>query len=199
MLALQQEGARLLDVRDPNDFEGAHLVGSTNIALDGRYATWAGTLLDSDTAIVLVANPGTEKEATTRLGRIGFDQVAGFLRDGMQALDARPELFAQTLRITAAALDEQFGAAPAPFLLDVRSENEWREKRIPDSCNIPLNHLTERLDEVPRDRPLVVYCAGGYRSAIAASLLEWHQFEDVTDLVGGIGAWEAAQLKVASS
>jgi glyoxylase-like metal-dependent hydrolase (beta-lactamase superfamily II)/rhodanese-related sulfurtransferase len=195
VLRLQQQGAQLLDVRDGDAFEGAHLASSLNIALDGRYATWCGTLLASDTTIALIASPGTEKEAAMRLGRIGFDRVAGYLEGGMQALDQRPELVRRTQRITAAALDEQLRSEAPPWVLDVRAEREWKEKRLSHSCNIPLNRLRARLDEVPTDRAVVVHCAGGYRSSIAASLLEQHHFAKVADLVGGIGAWEAAGLE----
>ncbi|HET7208306.1 MAG TPA: MBL fold metallo-hydrolase, partial [Terriglobales bacterium] len=84
--------AQVVDVREPDEFSKAHLVGSINIGLGGQYATWAGTLLSRNKPIVLIANPGREQEAAMRLGRIGFDHIAGYLKDGVQALEARPEL-----------------------------------------------------------------------------------------------------------
>jgi rhodanese-related sulfurtransferase len=128
-----------------------------------------------------------------RLGRIGFDNVAGHLEGGMQALDRRPELVARIERITAATLAEQLGGPAPPAVLDVRAEREWRDERIRGSLNIPLGRLQERLDEVPRDRQLVVHCASGYRSSIAASRLRRDGFEEIADLVGGIGAWTASR------
>src|SRR4029077_15727458 len=96
MLALQASGAKILDTRDPTEFASAHLGGSINIGLAGQFATWAGTLLDHQRPIVIIADPGREKEAATRLGRIGFDHVAGYLQDGLRSLESRPELVAFT-------------------------------------------------------------------------------------------------------
>jgi DMSO/TMAO reductase YedYZ molybdopterin-dependent catalytic subunit/glyoxylase-like metal-dependent hydrolase (beta-lactamase superfamily II) len=193
-LELAAQGAQLLDVREPADFAGAHLGGSVNVALGGSYATWAGTVLERERPIVLVAQPGREQEAALRLGRIGFDNVAGYLDGGMQALEPRPDLVDRTERITAATLAERLEAPEPPVVLDVRTEPEWREQRIDGSQNIPLGRLLERLDEVPRDRELVVQCATGYRSSIAASLLRRRGFEAIADLVGGFAAWTASTV-----
>jgi hydroxyacylglutathione hydrolase len=186
-------GAQVLDTRDPADFAGAHIAGSLNVGLGGSYATWAGTILERGRPIVLVAEPGREQEAAMRLGRIGFDHVAGHLDGGMQALDSRPDLVARVERVTAAALAEQLGGPAPPAVLDVRSESEWRDGRIDGSLNIPLGRLEERLEEVPRDRQVVVHCGSGYRSSIAASVLRRHGFDNVVDLVGGMEAWAASK------
>jgi rhodanese-related sulfurtransferase/glyoxylase-like metal-dependent hydrolase (beta-lactamase superfamily II) len=199
VLALEADGAQVLDARDPAEFAGAHLRGSVNVGLGGSYATWSGTLLDPHRPIVVVAEPGREEEAAMRLGRIGFDNVAGYLDAGMQALDPRPDLVARIERITAPTLAEQLASDDPPHVLDVRTEEEWQSGRIEGSQNIPLNHLLERLDEVPGDRPLVVHCATGYRSSIAASLLTRNGITDAADLVGGMDAWEASKLDTAIS
>jgi glyoxylase-like metal-dependent hydrolase (beta-lactamase superfamily II)/rhodanese-related sulfurtransferase len=191
-LTLAAQGAHLLDVRDPAEFAGAHLVGSVNIGLGGSYATWAGTILEQARPIVLVAEPGREQEAAIRLGRIGFDSVAGYLDGGMQALEPRPDLVGRIERMTAATLAERLADPEPPLVLDVRTEREWREQRLDDSVNVPLARLLERLDELPRDRRLVVHCATGYRSSIAASLLRRQGFDAIADLVGGIAAWAAS-------
>lgn len=193
VLALMEVGAQALDVREPADFAGAHLAGSINIPLGGQYASWAGTVLTHDCPIVLIAEPGREEEAAVRLGRIGYDQVTGFLRGGMQTLDGHPSLIERTDRITAVTLAEQLASDLPPVVLDVRTVKEWQTKRIEGSLNVPLNRLLERLAEVPRGRSLVVHCASGYRSSIAASLLARDK-RDAVDLVGGISAWEAARL-----
>jgi rhodanese-related sulfurtransferase/glyoxylase-like metal-dependent hydrolase (beta-lactamase superfamily II) len=199
VLRLQPSGAQILDVRDPADFEGAHLAGSINIGLGGAYATWAGTILQREKPIVLIAEPGRETEAALRLGRIGFDSVAGYLQGGMQALETHPALVRRTERITAATLAEQLVAPAPPVVLDVRTPREWQAKHIAGSLHIPLNHLRERLHEVPRDQQLVVHCQSGYRSAIAAGLLEQHGVTPLADLVGGFAAWEASQLETATA
>jgi rhodanese-related sulfurtransferase/glyoxylase-like metal-dependent hydrolase (beta-lactamase superfamily II) len=199
VLRLSNTGAQVLDVREPADFEGAHLVGSINIGLGGSYATWAGTVLERDKPIVLIAEPGREHEAAMRLGRIGFDSVAGYLRGGMQALTMRPDLLRRTERITAATLAEQLATPEPPFILDVRMPREWQNKHIAGSVNVPLNHLQERLNEVPRHRRLVLHCQSGYRSAIAAGILEQHGLTMFADLVGGFAAWEASQLETATA
>jgi glyoxylase-like metal-dependent hydrolase (beta-lactamase superfamily II)/rhodanese-related sulfurtransferase len=193
VLQVQEEGGQLLDVRAPASFEAGHLAGSLNISLEGQYATWAGTLLDHERPIVVIADPGREYEAVMRLGRIGFDSVVGYLAGGMQTVTARPELAVRTEGISPEALAKELTQAPSPFLLDVRAVREWKQGAIEGNVNIPLNHLAERIAEVPRGRRIVVYCAGGYRSSAGASLLKQYGFDDVAHLSGGIRAWWAAQ------
>jgi hydroxyacylglutathione hydrolase len=197
VLALQSVGAQILDVRDPAEFAAAHLAGSINIGLGGQYATWAGTVLSREKPIVIIADPGREHEAATRLGRIGFDQVVGYLQDGLRSIESRPELTTSTDRVSAQIAAERVAAGPrdtSPLTVDVRAPREREQKRIGGSVSVPLNHLGERLSELPRNRPLLVYCAGGYRSSIAASLLQRHGFTQVSEIAGGIAAWEAAKL-----
>ena len=196
VLVMQHGGVQIVDVRDGVDFEGSHLKGAIGIALQGKYATWAGTLLSHDTPIIVIADIGDEEEAVMRLGRIGFDNVAGYLKDGMRALDGRPELVEVTPRITAATLGELVKTDDAPLVLDVRTPGERANLGfIQESLNIPLNQLEKRIGEIPKDEPVVVHCAGGYRSAIACSLLHRHGI-DCTDLVGGFKAWLTSKLPV---
>ena len=195
VLRLRQAGAQVLDVREPADYAGAHLCGSVNIPLNGKYATWAGTLLDPKTDLVIVADPGGEEEAAVRLGRIGLDRVAGFLDGGMDALGSRVELLCRTARITAGALDELRHTDSPPIVVDVRTEKEWQEKRIDGSVNMPLNRLPELSSGIPAGIT-IVHCASGYRSSVAASLLARDGRADLFDLVGGLAAWEAAGLRV---
>ncbi len=191
-LKLQADGAQVLDTRDGAKFDAAHLKGSINVGLGGSYATWCGTILDPEKAIVLIAEPGREVEAATRLGRIAFDTVAGYLAGGMESLSDDPNLIDRIERITAGSLAEQLTSPAPPVLLDVRAPGEWEQERIEAAVNVPLSRLPERLDSLPRDRQIVVHCASGYRSAIAAGLLERAGFEDVADLVGGLRAWTSA-------
>jgi glyoxylase-like metal-dependent hydrolase (beta-lactamase superfamily II)/rhodanese-related sulfurtransferase len=188
-LAWARDGARLLDTRDPADFAAAHLAGSFNIGLGGSYATWAGTLLEPGRPIVIVAWPGAEREAATRLGRIGFDAVAGYLDGGMGALAGAPELVASFGRLSPGALAEALDDESPPLVLDVRAEAEHRADGIEGSVGIPLTRLAARAGELPPDRPVVVCCGSGYRSAIAVSLLRAGGRAAVTDLAGGMAAW----------
>ena len=197
-LAKRAEGAQVVDTREATEFAMAYLPGSLNIGLSGQYATWAGTLLDMARPILVIAEPGREEESEVRLGRIGFDRVEGYLEGGIEAAESRPGLLEHADRITAVTVAEELASSSPPLVLDVRAPGERAEKRIEGSLHIPLSHLRKRLDEIPRDRPIVVQCAGGYRSAIAASLLRQNGFHHVTDLVGGIAAWEASRLAVVS-
>lgn len=199
VLRLQNSGAQVVDVRDAIDYEGAHLRNVTNIALDGKYATWCGTVLSHDEPIVVIAEPGGEEEAVMRLGRIGFDNVAGYLDGGMTAVGKQLDLLARTNRITALALAEQRDGTNPPAVVDIRSEKEWHAGHIEGSVNIPLNHLRERTAELPAQDPFVVHCEGGYRSAIAVSLLEQAGFDYVMDLVGGFKAWQASGLPISQA
>jgi glyoxylase-like metal-dependent hydrolase (beta-lactamase superfamily II) len=184
-------GAQVLDVREPTEFAQGHLRGSINIGLGGSYATWAGTLLDRNRSIIIVAAPGREAEAAMRLGRIGFDNVAGYLRDGMQALIDRPDLLAFTEQISPTAAAGRLGDS---IVIDVRTEREWRERHIDGSINLPLNHLEQQLDGLDKSLHFIVHCAAGYRSSIAISLLQRAGIERVTELSGGLAAWDAAKL-----
>ena len=192
VLAAQRGGAQVLDTRDPGEFAAAHLKGSINVGLGGQYATWAGTVLSHDRPIVVVADPGREHEAAVRLGRIGFDNVAGFLQDGLESLAARPDLTATTDRLSPAVAAERVTSA---LLVDVRSPLEREEKHLAGSVSVPLSQILARANELPRDRPLIVYCAGGYRSSIGASVLQSLGFTDVSEVAGGIAAWETAVLQ----
>jgi hydroxyacylglutathione hydrolase len=191
-------GAQILDVRDAAEYAKGHLAGSINIGLGGQYATWAGTLLDRDRPIVIIAEPSREQEAALRLGRIGFDHVKGYLQGGMEALSGRPDLVWPTERASAPMLAEELSGADPPLVLDIRTPREWTTKHIDGSVNIPLNHLQERIAEIPRDRRIAVHCAGGYRSSIAASILHQYGITLLIELAGGLAAWEAAKLPVVS-
>src|SRR5262249_51929049 len=146
--------------------------------------------------IVIIAAPGREREAAMRLGRIGFDQVVGYLEGGLHSIESRRELMASTERLSAQVAAERVAAAGerTPLMVDVRAPGERRQKRIGGSVGIPLARLGDRLSELPVDRPLLVYCAGGYRSSIAASLLQCHGFAEVSEIAGGIAAWDAGRL-----
>ncbi len=199
VVRLKNQGAQLVDVRDGIDFEGAHFIGAINIGLKGKYATWCGSLLDHDRPIVVIAEPGKEEEAVVRLGRIGFDNVVGYLDKGMESLVHRPELVGSISRITAQALSEKLREETGTIVLDIRSEKEWNAGHIAGSRNIPLTHLRERIEEIPIETTIAVHCEGGYRSAIGVSLLAQVGRSNVLDLVGGYKAWQASKLPTSTS
>ena len=196
VLQMGDRGAQILDVRDPGEYAKGHLAGSLNIGLGGQYATWAGTILDRSRPIVIIAEPGRELEAATRLGRIGFDHVQGYLAGGMESLAARQDLVWPTERVTAEVVAESLAGPEPPLVLDVRNPREWSANHIPGSVNIPLGHLQERIAEVPRDRQIAVHCAGGYRSSIAASILHQYGITRLMEMAGGLAAWQALQFPV---
>ena len=187
----RKTGAQILDTRDPGRYAEGFLPGSINIGLGGTYATWAGTVLDREEPVILIAETGFEEESVVRLGRIGFDHVAGYLEGGIQSLD--PGSLERVHRVSPAEFAATSGKG---VLLDVRNAGERETGHIRGSVFIPLNQLLDRLNEVPTGEEIVVHCAGGYRSSIGASLLRKHGFPGVSDLIGGIGGWRAAGLPV---
>jgi hydroxyacylglutathione hydrolase len=199
VLTLQAEGAQLVDTRDPEEFGAAHLTGSINIGLTGQYATWAGTVLDRVHPIVIIAAPDREGESAIRLGRIGFDHIAGYLDNGLKSLESRPELVSFTERLSPQFEAQLLASSDPPLAIDVRMPREREQKHIRGSLSVPLNHLVENLKTLPKNRALLVYCAGGYRSSIAASLMRRGGFDSVCEIAGGIAAWESAKLPLQSA
>ncbi len=198
VLRMEDAGLQILDVRDAAEYAKGHLAGSINIGLGGQFATWAGTVLDRAIPIVIIADPGREEEAALRLGRIGFDHVKGFLQGGMESLSARPDLVRATERVSAQTVAEELAGGDPPLMLDIRNPREWAARHIDGSVNIPLNHLQERIGEIPRHRRIALHCAGGYRSSIAAGILHQYGLTHLIEMAGGLAAWEAAQLPVVS-
>jgi glyoxylase-like metal-dependent hydrolase (beta-lactamase superfamily II)/rhodanese-related sulfurtransferase len=194
VLARRQAGAVLLDAREPADFAAAHLAGAVNIGLQGRFAEWAGDVLPPDRDIVLVGDPALAAEAKIRLARVGLDRVAGQLADPASVLAGRPELARRSSRLTIGQLAERQGLEPGLQLVDVRSAAETAGGTIPGAVQIPLAVLADTLDRLHRELPVVAYCASGYRSVMAASRLAAAGFRDVSDLLGGYGAWQGAGL-----
>ena len=161
-------------------------------------------MLTHDRPIVVIAEEGGEEEAVMRLGRIGFDNVAGYLADGMRALETRPELVERTERITAPALAEWLAGRAARCRRQAggaRHPQRGRARRRPHrraASTFRCRRLEERIGEVPPTGPVVVHCEGGYRSAIGASLLQKLGREGVHDLVGGFKAWVATKEPTAT-
>ena len=196
VLSRRDAGAVLLDAREPADFAAAHLRGAVNVGLQGRFAEWAGGVLPPYREVVLVGDPAIAAEAKVRLGRIGYDTVVGQLDDLAEVCVARPEVIEASSRLTIEQLAELRGLEPALQIVDVRNPAESALGTLPGAREIPLAVLPRSLDGLDRRAPVLAYCASGYRSLIAASVLLAAGFPDVSDLLGGYVAWEGAGLPV---
>jgi len=190
-----RRGAVLLDTRDCAAFAAGSVRGSVNVGLDGRYAQYVGSVVRPDEEIVLVAEPGTELEAKVRLSRIGYDRVVGFVDHLYEALLARPQIVRIASRLTAETFEQNRASMDDIQIIDVRNVSEVEEGSMPGALNIALPTLRVKLGELDQERPTVVFCAGGYRSSIAASLLRRAGFEDVSDILGGYQAWESVRAR----
>jgi hydroxyacylglutathione hydrolase len=182
-------GAIVLDTRSPGDYSVVHLRGSLNVGLQGRFAEFAGDVMRPGQIIVLVCDPGFELEAAVRLGRIGFDRVVGCLAEPLQSFVDHPELTNHSSRLSAPDLARLLTEQVDTVVVDVRNPGELAAGTIPNATHVPLARLLEHLDEIEPDRPVVLYCASGYRSSIAASVLRAAGHQDVSDLLGGYEAW----------
>ena len=187
--------ALILDTRNANDFAKAFIPNSINIGLDGNYAPWVGELIkDIDQEILLVTDEGKHEEAITRLARVGYDHAIGYLKGGMESwIYAEKEVDTAT-RISAEELETIFKENSA-ILIDVRKKSEYDAEHVEGSLNIPLNTLNEHLAEIPKEKLFVVFCAGGYRSMIASSILKQRGYDNFKDVVGGFNAIKQTNVK----
>jgi len=190
--AAMARGAILVDGRTPEEFAQGHLRGAVNVGLEGRYAEFAGSVIKPDVDIVLFTEPGRELEGKNRLARIGFDRVIGYLAEPYQVMLSHRDDVQIASRLTAPAFGERSSQVANLQLVDVRNPGEAAAGMIPGAVNIQVGQLPDRLGELDPAKPTVVYCAGGYRSSVAASLLRQRGFADVSDILGGYNAWEAA-------
>ncbi len=188
----QQEGATLLDTRAATWYASGHVPGSVQIGLAGEFAAWAGALLGLDRELILVTDEDHGEEARIRLARVGIERVAGVLDGGIPGWAREGLPLVDTEQIAAQELAGEIAANPEWTVVDVRRPAEWQEGHFGGAVLAPLHTLSSRIPELDRDRPLVVYCKGGYRSMIACSLLEAAGFPRVINLLGGYDAWTAA-------
>jgi glyoxylase-like metal-dependent hydrolase (beta-lactamase superfamily II)/rhodanese-related sulfurtransferase len=193
---LQESGAAVLDTRPAAQFGAGHVPGSWNIGLSGQFASWAGTFLSDGTPLVLVAEDEEKvSEARMRLARVGIENVAGHLGGGVLAWDKAGLPLARTEQIAVDELAARIREKPELQVLDVRRVGEWQAGHIPSAKHLPLNSLPHRAGELAADQPVAAICAGGYRSSLATSILEKKGFRKVTNVVGGMTAWNQAKLE----
>ncbi|MEM7274125.1 MAG: rhodanese-like domain-containing protein [Actinomycetota bacterium] len=193
VIRAQRSGAVILDTRDPQEFASGHLLGSINIGMTGRYAEFAGGVLQPGAPIVLVTDAGAELEAKNRLARIGYDAVVGFLPEAEAVIAANPGEARAGRRVDVAGLRAAMADIDDLQLVDVRQPGEVAGGVIEGAITIPLTQLNQRLTSLDASKPTIVYCAGGFRSSIAGSRMVQAGFGDVSDLLGGYGAWAAAE------
>jgi hydroxyacylglutathione hydrolase len=186
---LVADGAMVIDGRTPEEFASGHIQGSINVGLNGRYAEFAGSVVPTDVDIVLVVDDGFELEAKNRLARIGFDRVVGYLAHPLAAMADNPERVQRASRMTAIEFEERKAHIAGLQLVDIRNPGEIALGTIEGALEIPVGQLPGRLDELDPAAPTVVFCAGGYRSSVGASVLREAGFGDVSDIMGGYSAW----------
>jgi hydroxyacylglutathione hydrolase len=186
---LIQRGALVLDVRSVAEFGAGHIPGSWNIGLGGQFAPWSGALIDPDQVVVLVSNGTAEiDEARVRLARVGLHNVVGYLDGGIAAWHGAKFPLDKIEQITP---DIGEAIVSDTVVIDVRRAAEYFAGHLPQAKNIPLPDLLHCLTELPKDKGISVICASGYRSSIAASILQANGFETVVNLAGGTKAWES--------
>ncbi len=192
VLAAQANGAVVLDTRAPDAFAPGHLTNSVNVGMAGRFSEYTGGVITPGTPMVIVAHEGEELEAKNRLARIGFDNVLGHLPHIEAVLEEHPQYAHHSSRLDVAGLRNALTTVPHLQLVDIRQPGETANGIIEGAHLVPLTQLNERLGELDPAKPTAVYCAAGYRSSIAASRMIDAGFEDVSDLLGGYGAWVSA-------
>jgi glyoxylase-like metal-dependent hydrolase (beta-lactamase superfamily II) len=182
----RRRGVQLIDTREPQFFATGHLRGSVNVGLAGRYAEYAGSVINPKEDIVLLTEPGFEMEARVRLARIGYDRVMGWFPVD-ELVDHQSEV-GRASRLTPVEFADRRASDIPIQIVDVRNQGEFALGHLPEATHIPVAQLRKRASELRKDMPTVVYCAGGYRSSIGASVLRAQGFTDVSDVLGGFQA-----------
>jgi glyoxylase-like metal-dependent hydrolase (beta-lactamase superfamily II)/rhodanese-related sulfurtransferase len=191
-----EDGGFALDVRSADEFAAGHVPGSVNIPLQGQFASWAGVVLGLTKRPVLIAeSPEKIAEARMRLSRVGIDDIAGFLKDGIEGWKESGFSVQQVSQITVKELQERLGGSEIR-VLDVRRAPEWQAGHLEDALWWPLDNFRIAPPEIDRGQATAVHCKGGYRSIIACSLLRRAGFENIINVIGGFDAWEKAGLPV---
>jgi len=190
---METPGALVLDTQEINAFAGAHIGGALNIAYRVKeFTIWAGWMLDPGKRVLLVANPEDAGPIATELFRIGLDNVAGCLSQGMRSWYEAGLPYSTSGRMSVQELKAAIDSGEDLQVLDARRPDEWDTGRIPTAKHIYVPDIPRRLDELDRSRPVAVYCASGFRASIGASILLREGFEDMRVVMGSMSAWKAA-------
>jgi len=189
--------ALILDTRDANLFSKSFIPNSINIGLAGQFAPWVGSLIiNIKQPILLVVDEGKEEEVVTRLARVGYDNVLGFLQGGIKEWINNGFEVDSTERLTNIEFEAIY-TIEKPIVIDVRKEAEYNAQHIKGAINIPLDFINNNIEKFPKNHPFIIHCAAGYRSMIAASILKARGFNNFKDVVGGFN--EIAKTQVATS
>jgi hydroxyacylglutathione hydrolase len=192
-----EDGALIVDCRSPEAFAGAHIPDALNVGTGTSFPTWVGSILPVDARILLVVDePGQIQDIYWKLLRIGYREPDGWLAGGMQAWRTSAKPLGLLPQWTPKQLDARRRNGSDLFILDVRQPAEWDDGHIPEAHHISGGELPSRLDGLPRDKDIAVYCGSGYRSSVAASLLRRNGHSKVYNVIGGFTAWEADNLPV---
>jgi hydroxyacylglutathione hydrolase len=189
-----KNGALVLDVRTPDDFEKGFIPSSINIGLNGQYAPWVGALLDPATTLILITDEGKEKEAVLRLARVGYENVNGYLKGGINSWKNAGKEFETVKSIS--AMEFVSGLKNSDNILDVRKQGEVDSGMIENAQHICLSKLQSELNTLDKSKHYFIHCAGGYRSMMAASIMKQKGFENVTNVLGGMGKIKETGIKL---
>jgi glyoxylase-like metal-dependent hydrolase (beta-lactamase superfamily II)/rhodanese-related sulfurtransferase len=183
--AANETDALMLDTREASDFALGFIPNSINIGLKGNFAQWVGEMIpDVKQQILLITYPGQEEEAITRLSRVGYDHTIGFLNGGFEAWKKAGKEFETAGRIDVKEFEEIY-KREKPVVIDVRKKSEYDSEHVLDALNVPLNDINAHLSQFPKEKSFVLYCAGGYRSMVAASILKQRGWDNFVDVIEG--------------
>ncbi|WP_177763703.1 MBL fold metallo-hydrolase [Flavobacterium sp. I3-2] len=184
----EQTGALILDTRTNSDFANGFIPQSINIGINGDFAPWVGAMIvDVKQPILLVTDEGKEEEVVTRLSRVGFDNVLGYLNGGFHAWLAAQKEVDFVNRITAITFAEQI-QGKEPMVIDVRAASEYESEHVEEAYSKPLAYINEWINTIEPTEHFYLHCAGGYRSMIAASILQARGYRNFTEIAGGFTA-----------
>ncbi|MCG9910917.1 MAG: MBL fold metallo-hydrolase [Flavobacteriales bacterium] len=184
----EASGALILDTRNNGEFAKEFIPQSVNIGINGDFAPWVGAMIgDVKQAILLVTEPGKEEEVVTRLSRVGFDNILGYLNGGFASWKAENRETDSVDRITAAEFSKRFKAGES-VVVDVRKESEYEAEHVEDAYSKPLAYINEWMRDINPSEHFFMHCAGGYRSMIAASILQARGYRNFTEVEGGFKA-----------
>jgi len=185
--AANETGAVMLDTRKAADFAKGFIPNSISIGLEGTFAPWVGALLpDVKQEILLITEPGMEEETVTRLARVGYDHVIGYLKGGVEAWRSYSSEWDSIERISAAEFAKAYESKP--IVIDVRKPGEYSAEHVADAQSLPLDFLNNQLHELPKDQPFILHCQSGYRSIIAGSILKARGWDNFKEVEGGYKA-----------
>jgi rhodanese-related sulfurtransferase len=193
--AANSTGALVLDTRGHDSFVKGFIPNSINIGIDGTFAPWVGALIpDVKQQLLLVTEPGQEEEAVTRLARVGYDHVIGYLDGGMESWLSTGRQKDTVTSVTAKEFATLHASDKQLKIVDIRRHNEFEKGHLADATNLPLDYISDHMAEFPKEGTFYVHCAGGYRSVIASSILKARGFDNVVNVEGGYAAIKHAHV-----